>query len=124
MEWQGYTSVAALVDERVKEAAIKNPGPLRSVSLRLPVTTEAKLVVLSEILSTQKSALMRDLLMTALQEAERKLLDGVLADDEAQSDYTGRVEHYRRALLEGSDHRHGDPEIAGRITQIETVEGD
>lgn len=125
MEWLGYNTVAALVEERVKEAAIKNPGPMRSVSVRLPIGHEARLVVLSEMLGTPKSTLLRDLLMSALLEAEDKLFDDVFdGDEETRSNYLGRVNEYREALEEGADYRPGDPEISAEIQSIRNVEED
>lgn len=124
MEWLGYTSVAAMVEERVKESAFKNPGPLRTVSLRLPISSEARLVVLSELLGTQKSTLMRDLLMTSLLETENKLLEDLIVDDEAREDYHGRVEQYRESLMERADVKTGDPEISAKLTDVRKAGGE
>ncbi len=123
MEWLGYRSVAELVDERLKEVAIRNPGPMRSTSVRIPIAHEARLVVLSEILGTPKSTLLRDLLMSALREAEVKLFDDIFkGSEEFKSDFFERVDDYRQALQEGSDYRSGDPEIAAEITGVKLKE--
>jgi hypothetical protein len=72
------------------------------MGLRVPVSSEARLVVLSEMLSVPKSTLMRELLMTAIIEAEQKLFDEVHSDnDQLPSDYAGRVHEVEQSILEG-----------------------
>ena len=121
MEWLGYNTVASLVEQKIKETAIKNPGPMRSMSVRIPIGHEARLIVLSEMLGTPKSTLLRDLLMSALLEAEHKLFEDVFETEEDRSEFLGRVEKYREALEEGADYRTGDPEISAEIQSVRAV---
>lgn len=122
MEWLGYNTVASLVEQKIKETAIKNPGPMRSMSVRIPIGHEARLIVLSEMLGTPKSTLLRDLLMSALLEAEHKLFEDVFETEEDRSEFLGRVEKYREALEEGADHRPGDPEFGLNVTGVRRAE--
>ncbi len=122
MEYQGFPTVAGLIDQHLKRAAFTNPGAMRTTSLRLPVSAEARLLVLSEILGVNKSALLRDLLMASLLEAEHKLTEETFPEQEFSDNYQRRYDEYRESLLDGSDVKPGDPEIGAFVTDIRKAE--
>lgn len=116
MEWQGYNSIESLVERKVTEAAIKNPGPMRPMTVRLPVSSEARLVVIAEMLRVPKSTLLRDLLMTALLEAEDNLKEMIFETDEDRQHYQNEVERTRFALMESVEGQ--DIGIAAQVTAV------
>ncbi len=120
MEWQGHNSVSGLVEKRVREAAILNPGPMRAMSFRIPLSSEARLMVLADVLKTPKATLIRELVMASLLEAEDKILEEVLDGEDARNAYHTELEKYRVMLSDGVVQEPG-LSIGAELVNVEPV---
>ncbi len=98
----GHATVSDLIKDRMNNAAFRNPGPMRPVTIRIPVETEAQLVYLARSLDIPRSTLLRDIMQAAMNEAVEKVLSVPSHDGEDHRPFVlGEIDNIRRELLGG-----------------------